>query len=91
MTTETRPARGHTATILKHLGTATRGLAYVSNHLVGTSRDWYTDTKIDDILTELSALEALAKSVREQLEVRRSRLMAQKAEPAQAVAPKPAG
>lgn len=82
-----RPTRGHTATILNHIGTATRALAYVSNHLVGTGRDWYTDARIDEILTELSALEALSKSVREQLEVRKARLMAKNATPVEQAKP----
>lgn len=75
-TPETKPTRGHVATILNHLGTVQRGLAWVSNHLAATRRDWYTDSKIDEVLAEVSMIEVQIQSVRKQLELRKSKVQA---------------
>lgn len=63
--------RGNAAPIMKHLGTISRALSWVVNHLNSTSRDWLTDQRVDQMLEEVVNVETMLKTVRTLLENRR--------------------
>lgn len=66
-----RVVRGHSGTVIRHLTTAARTVTWCLSHLNTTSKDWMTDAKIDEMLTEVKHVETALQGLRTSLENRK--------------------